>query len=558
MPHPSDQLSAASRHLASKKFQFVANLLVLVMFFANGVPGRNESHYLTKAKAVWDSSFCSGGDLFLQSSDSHFLATAFSGTLAWFFPLAAVAWIGRAISWTLMAWAWTRISTCLRLPQWAGPFALTSLLVAIQNGHWAGEWMVGGFEAKSIAYPLAILGLAEILDGNWKRWWIWIGLAIAWHPVAAGWIGLSAGILWLSKSERIARMRREFAFMLLGAAIALVGLLPAAAGMGGSDRDGIILAPAVHVFLRLQHHMRPLTFAPERHWAASYSFGLLVIATLVYFKSNRQPKEADCLKPILSLAWLSVMFSGIGLAIDYFVSPMRPDLAAKLLRFYWFRWSDVAVPLAYAAVFWKFATKAIANRTVPGNSGFSSRNPVQSATVLVLIIATLTGLGFRIRENWLQDVPEADQLVASSSGRYALNAEAVANQRYIEWLAVCQWIRENTPADSLWFTPKYQQTFKWHAQRAEVICWKDVPQDNASVIEWYKRIQACEPPRDSNSVVREWKTEELLQLSRKYGFRWVLLDRSYQQTPPALEIIYPINIENRSFAICRIPDGLLD
>lgn len=110
-------------------------------------------------------------------------------------------------------------------------------------------------------------------------------------------------------------------------------------------------------------------------------------------------------------------------------------------------------------------------------------------------------------------------------------------------------------------TPKYQQSFKWYAQRAEVVCWKDVPQDNASVIEWYHRIKDCEPPRSVDGSIEEWTTERLLELSGKYGFGWVLLDRSYQAQPPALEMMYPVMdqglyIDNRSFAVMRIPDAL--
>ena len=54
-------------------------------------------------------------------------------------------------------------------------------------GNWAGEWFVGGFEAKSIAYPLILIAITNVVLDQWNRAWFWIGTAIAWHPVVGGW-----------------------------------------------------------------------------------------------------------------------------------------------------------------------------------------------------------------------------------------------------------------------------------------------------------------------------------------------------------------------------------
>jgi hypothetical protein len=134
--------------------------------------------------------------------------------------------------------------------------------------------------------------------------------------------------------------------------------------------------------------------------------------------------------------------------------------------------------------------------------------------------------------------------------------------RYLDWLAVCAWIEQNTPTDSLWLTPKYQQSFKWHAGRAEIVCWKDVPQDNAAVIEWYQRVQRCEPPRNAEGTIREWTTEEILDLADDYHFQWILIDKTFQQNPLGLEIAYPVTERgfypvNRSFAVFHIPESMM-
>ena len=163
-------------------------------------------------------------------------------------------------------------------------------------------------------------------------------------------------------------------------------------------------------------------------------------------------------------------------------------------------------------------------------------------------VAILLPFSLHVLRDWNGAVPSADKLLVESDPRISIETD-----RYVDWLAACNWIRENTPEDSLWFTPKYQQTFKWHAGRAEVVCWKDVPQDNASVLEWYDRVNKCALPRDGDGELRDWTTEELIDLARQYRFEWVLLDRAFQASPPRLESVYPVQTENRSFAIFRIP-----
>ena len=51
-----------------------------------------------------------------------------------------------------------------------------ALLLALnENCHMAGEWFVGGFEAKGIAYALVLAGLAALVSGRWNATWIFSG-----------------------------------------------------------------------------------------------------------------------------------------------------------------------------------------------------------------------------------------------------------------------------------------------------------------------------------------------------------------------------------------------
>jgi hypothetical protein len=56
-----------------------------------------------------------------------------------------------------------------------------------------------------------------------------------------------------------------------------------------------------------------------------------------------------------------------------------------------------------------------------------------------------------------------------------------------QWQDMCRWCDENLPEDALVLTPLDHQTFRWYANRGEVVNWKDVPQDAARLVKWRAR-----------------------------------------------------------------------
>ena len=58
----------------------------------------------------------------------------------------------------------------------------------------AGEWVVGGVEAKGIAYVLVFLGLDSLVRDRWNRALLLFGAAAAFHVLVGGWTAVAAGI----------------------------------------------------------------------------------------------------------------------------------------------------------------------------------------------------------------------------------------------------------------------------------------------------------------------------------------------------------------------------
>lgn len=570
---------AASR---SERLAAVAiHLLVIWLLNATLVPGVNESHYLPKAKHAWDPTYAPG-DLFLSSGNAHWLFSEFAGCLSTFLSLTAVAWVGRLATWVCMAVAWQRLAQRLRLPQLPAAVMLAGWIVAVRLGNWAGEWAVGGFEAKALAYPFVVLALAELIAGKWSRVWLLSSVAVAFHPLVGGWAGLSFALGWLWFGRRAAPLRSQLPAGLLAVAIAMVGILPALAMIGGPSRSGDVVVAQIHAFYRLAHHQSPRLFSLSQHLAGAISLGLFVAATLMVYSANpagvvaliggkvRLPigPRADRLNAValmpavLGIAWLSIAISGCGALIDIVGSRLRPDLAASLLRFYWFRWSDVMVPLASVCGLWSVGLVGM-NRVPeavlgkPAGDG-SWRDSKKWAAVWLagLCLITVWLVGGQVVKQWRMQIAPADQsLLMEDSPEHASGPEVV-----YRWQAVCAWVAENTPSDALFLTPRAQQTFKWYAGRAEVVSFKDVPQDSRSLLEWYDRVGRCAPPRNAAGEPLGWTTEQLKRLQARYGFQYVIVDRRIQREPPLLEIVYPISAGTLSvgpeetFAVFKLPD----
>ncbi|MGN6547128.1 MAG: DUF6798 domain-containing protein [Aureliella sp.] len=545
------------------------NFLIIWLLDASLVPGVNESHYLPKAKHAWNPEYAPG-DLFLASGNAHWLFSEIAGFLSTFLSLTAVAWVGRVVSWLAMAFAWQRLARSLRFSIPVSALVLAGWILATRLGNWAGEWAIGGFEAKSLAYPFVILALARLLDGRWNKVWLPIGVAIAFHPLVGGWAGLTMVGAWLLWGRKIAPLGEQVWPALVAGAIALVGILPALSMIGGPARAGDIVVAQIHAFFRLAHHQSPHLFAGSQHIAGACTLILFVIATALVYAPWRAGRglnevsavargEGDPAAMLVAVAWLSVAISLIGLLIDWIGVRTRPDIAAGLLRFYWFRWSDVAVPLAWVVGMWSCALRVC--RPTAVSAAMPSRRPLGSsqqfhwalgalpATLLVLF--TVAAMGRQVMEQWEDELAPADRtLLMSESPELASGPEVVR-----DWQAVCDWVAENTPTDALFLTPRAQQTFKWYAGRAEVVCYKDVPQDSRSLLEWYDRLVHCAPPRGPGGEPLGWTTSQLRALQARYHFQYVLVDRRIQREPPLLEIVYPnSSIANGTYAVFKFSD----
>jgi hypothetical protein len=427
-----------------------------------------------------------------------------------------VAWLGRLVAWIGMAWAWQRLSWAVIPRRWVSVLAGAWFLVFMDSCHLAGEWAIGGIEAKSLAYVCVVGGLRASIVGRWNAAWLWLGAASAFHVLVGGWSVLALAIAsCLAGAERPA-LSAMWRGLIGGFVVSWGGLLPALQMTWDVEAATVARANMIYVFGRLSHHLVWREFAIER-WRM---FGLLCAVWIVVWWFARQSRAWFWLH---RFAVGAVCIAAAGVAIDT-ATAGRPALAAEWLRYYWYRLADVAVPLCVASgLVWIVVERA-------------PRRPVLRAIVwgTALLIP-----GFVLGRIYVGHQLDFRPGAVVQAGAVGVSRPARLEGRYRAWRAACAWIAEHTRPEDRFLTPRQQQTFKWYAERSEVVCWKDLPQDPASVVEWWHILQDIYPPNVAAGGLSVWSDEQLRAMAEEHGVQYIVLDRARRARPLGFVRVYP-------------------
>ncbi len=511
-------------------------LLIFAVFFIQGawpVPDVNETHYLGKATHYWNPRWIEN-DFFLDSPDTHHVFYFTFGWLSLWMEPATMAWLGRVLTWGLLAWSWWRLSVALIPRPWFSVFSGALFAYLVERGHLSGEWVIGGVEAKGFAYVLVFLGVEALVRDRWNRCLLCFGGAACFHVLVGGWAAVAAGLAWVGLRRNRPPLRSLMPGLLGGLLLSLPGLAPSLVLDWGADPDTVRAAREIYVYKRLAHHLVFARFPLEmiyRFLALVVAMALLARRTAIQAREASEAPEsrADVSESRRLTAFVvgSLVIAAVGVELGM-LAEFAPGLAAGLLRYYWFRLSDVAVPLGVALLAALWVGRLVEARS-PGAGWI--------AAILCLLCGLHLG-GFAL-ERPPGTLPRGDKRV-----------------RHPEWRLACQWIAQSplVPRDAVFLTPMESQTFKWRARRAEVVTRKDVPQDARTIVQWWNRLQeihatkSCDPQYQWYASLTERGEAELRRLGAKYGAEFLLTEARPRL---AMELLYA----NRVYAVYRIPHG---
>jgi hypothetical protein len=509
-------------------------LLIFLVFYAlagDPAPHQNEPYYLCRLKHFWNPTWCAG-DLFLDSADAHLSFVWTFGWLTKWLSLSATAWAGRVFVWGLLAWAWQRLSWRIVPKPFFAVLSAALWVVLIDQANLAGEWVVGGFESKCVAYVVVLLALYELASAHWNRVWLLLGAASAFHVLVGGWSVVVCAGIWLVDRESRPSIRSMLPGLIAGGLLAHFGIVPALRLTLHQPPDVVAEANRVYVFDRLPHHLSILTVPPDevirrltRHGVLLLAFGILVWAN----RRLKLPSESSAgvetdgaLRRLTLFAWGAALLAAAGLTIELALWN-EPAWAASLLRYYWFRLTDVAVPLAVAL-----------NAITLLDTGFvRGRRWAPWVLAAAIVVAGFPLLKI-VRARADNPVPPSDSGLAS----------------YEDWVDACGWVNANTAPESLFITPRMNQSFRLRTGRREVVSRKDIPQDARSIVEWsnrlhniyYHDVDGLPVPVDS---VADLGAEHVAAMAETYGANYVIASRD-----PALKL--PVEFANNTYVVYHI------
>ncbi len=244
---------------------------------------------------------------------------------------------------------------------------------------------------------------------------------------------------------------------------------------------------------------------------------------------------------LLGLAGLAIRLLGMA----------RPEAVAGLLRFYWFRLADVAVPLGVvlAGVRWiVLAGMPLARAALVGLA------VLHAADCLVMRLFSQTPLADRTidGEAW----QSAARWLTGRSERPIFPRPPRADRLpdWLAWRKACEWVAHSgrIAPEARFLTPRQAQTFKWYARRGEVANWKEIPQDARSMVQWWQRIQDLYATGSTLPGARysDWlltrSAASLGQLGVKYQADYLITLATGKRLP------LPVEYENQSYIIYRL------
>ncbi len=446
------------------------------------VGGWNEVDVLPLAKQYADPTWIPGDWYLNQPPGYRILFQTLFGKLAVVWGLLATSIIGRLLCYGLVASGLVLLGRKLGL-------SLLSLLLAVglflyvnrYQGIVAYEWLVGGLEPKSVAYGLILLAIGLMLEGRYRPMALMLGLATSFHVLVGGWAFLTV-VAWL-----ILRRRNHFrniwslgSILLIYLAASALAIRPVLEQLFSSTPTASLAPSYIYVFLRLPHHLNPLSWSSD--WWIRPLIYLLVLGGSVAMLRRKQQFEKSVMNyaTCMGLAEFTVL-TLVPFVLGLAIAPI--DSQGKLLQYYPFRLGDIMLPLNTCLLFACALEQTLSDR--------AKRVFFVVCLVLLSLVCSIQAVSFHKQLVALHEFPGAQQKVDS------------------EWKAMCTWVRNNTPKNSVVVSPPVEFTnFTWLAERPTIAKFKLLPQTKAGILAWHKRLG------DLSGEVSTWttiKSEHLTQ-----------------------------------------------
>ena len=424
----------------------------------------NEGDVLPLARQYFDSSWMPQDWYLNQPAGYRLLFQTLIGWLTVNFGFLGASIIGRLVCYSLVATGLVLIGKRLRLSL---PYLLLAIILFTypyeisHQGAIAKEWLVGGLEAKAIAYGFILIAIAFFLAGRYLITALLLGCATSFHVLVGGWAFLTClGWFLLRPRQRLPQINQNILLLLFAyTTTSIFAISPVWQQlMTQTPINPELPSPSfIYVFLRLSHHLNPLSWKAQS-WIKVIVYLLILLGNMVLLKNRTKPNKFQNSRQILGeLALVSLIPFLLGISITAF------DSQGQWLQYYPFRFGDIMLPLT------TFLLLACSLQDV-----FLSRKYQIKSIACIGIIALFIGLqGIAFAENLskLQHFPSKQQGVSW------------------QWKDMSNWIKQNTDKNAVIISsPAELPNFTWITERSTIVKLKLFSQNKTQIIEQYKRL----------------------------------------------------------------------
>ncbi len=512
--------------------QFGLQVLALVAFislkylFDDNMGMVNEVDVLPLARQAADPSWIPGDWYLNQAPGYRRLFALLFGNLAAVWGFLVTSILGRLVCYGLVASGLALIGRCLglKLPLLVTAVGLFFYVNPLQ-GLVAQEWLVKSLESKALAYGLLLLAIACLLQQRYRPMALLLGLATSFHVLVGGWATLIvlAQLLFqrLTGRNPILTLRQWGVLAAIYLAASAFAIPPVVAHLFSQPVSGELAPSFIYVFLRLPHHLNPLSWSPL-WWLIPLIYLLVLTGSMAVLRHDQKGQTQEQYRASVVLFQLTLL-SLIPFVGGLLIAPF--DQQGSWLQFYPFRVGDVLLPL---------------------NTGLLLVCAIQQKFAARLQILQWICLG-------LIAVTCSIQLV-TFQGQVARLSQFPANQDPAfepEWIEMAAWVKTQTPTNALIISsPVEFAEFTWLTERPTLAKYKLLPQSKAKILEWYDRIADLNggefplAPSPRTQDVRSQTRRDLIegynrltnaqvkQLMAKYSAQYLLTRADHQLALP--------------------------